>query len=251
MQRRDPFDWPLVASLLTALCYLAFGVCLWNARGRDVSRFIVLGANAVDRARLPPHVAVLPDSKGYDGASFYRLALDPFTRRPTDFGITLDAPAYRQQRILYPFLVWCLSAGRHEWVPALMVWLNIAAVAGLSWSGASLARHFGRHALWGSLFSLYPGFLYSVSRDLCEPLACALGLAAIAAIVRRQPVAGAVLLSCAILTRETFLILAVAYAAVSLLSRVTLRVARASPFVFPLPFAVSAPCQPRPALLWG
>src|SRR5258707_10438508 len=163
--RRSPLDSPLIASLLTTLCYCTFVVCLWNARGRDVSRFIVLGANAVDRASVPGDVALLPDSNGYDGAAFYRLALDPFTRRATEFGITLDLPAYRQQRILYPLLVWCLSAGHHERVPAVLLWVNVAAVAGISWFGGSLARHFRRPALWGVVFSRYSCFLYSVSRD--------------------------------------------------------------------------------------
>ena len=38
-------------------------------------------------------------SDGYDGQFVYRLALDPFTHAVTAHGITLDNPAYRQQRI--------------------------------------------------------------------------------------------------------------------------------------------------------
>ncbi len=38
---------------------------------------------------------------GYDGQFVYRLALDPFTRAVTAHGMTLDLPAYRQQRIAH------------------------------------------------------------------------------------------------------------------------------------------------------
>ncbi len=251
MKSRLTLQSPAGAALLAFACTLAFVVALWNARDRDLSRFIVLGALTVDESRLPRDVAVLPDSVGYDGTAFYRLALDPFTRKGTDFGIPLDMPAYRHQRILYPLLVWTLSLGQSGAVPAMLVFVNLVAIAALGFAGASLARHFGQAPLFGALVAFYPGFLYSVSRDLCEPVACAFALAAIVAVVKQRYVAGAVLLSCAILTRETFVIVAAACALAWLLGRVRGVAPRIAPVVFMLPLVVFAIWQLVLTVNWG
>jgi hypothetical protein len=236
---------PVIAAAISAVLSIGFVLGVWNTRDRDVTRFIVAGANAVDRTRLPPGIALVPDSVGYDGTAFYRLALDPFTSEVTDFGITLDMPAYRQQRILYPLLVWALSGGRPAAIPTMLVVVNVLALVALGFLGALLAQQLGRPALWGLLFPLYPGFLYSISRDLCEPLACAFALAAMVAVARRRPVLGATFLCCAVLTRETFLLLAVAYAVEYVWSR------RTAPVVFLAPLAIYAAWQLILAWNWG
>jgi hypothetical protein len=234
---------PLASATVTAVLALVFVLGVWNTRDRDVTRFIVAGANAVDRTRLPAGIALVPDSVGYDGTAFYRLALDPFTSSVTDFGIPLDMPAYRQQRILYPLLVWALSLGRPAAIPTMLVVVNVLALVALGFLGALLAQHLGRHALWGLLFPLYPGFLYSVSRDLCEPLACAFALAAMVCIASKRPRLGVTFLCCAVLTRETFLLLAVAYAVTYVRSRRT--------FVFLAPPVGYAVWQLVLAWNWG
>jgi len=203
---------PSIVATFAACAYLVFAIGLWNARGRDLSRFIVLGAQTVDETQLPAGVTVLPDSVGYDGTAFYRLALDPFTRTQTAFGIPLDMPAYRHQRIAYPLLTWALSLGQPSFVPLMLVVVNLLAIFLLGFFGASLSMHFGRNAWFGAIAAFYPGFLYSISRDLCEPLACAFALAALLATAKRRPLIAATMLTCAVLTRETFLILVIAYA---------------------------------------
>lgn len=237
-------DSPLAAAVVAVACYAAFVIGLWNTRDRDISRFIVLGSITTTAADLPRGVAILPDNWGYDGAAFYRLALDPFTNEQKDFGIWLDMPAYRHQRIGYPFIVWALSLGRPEAVPALLVLVNLGAIAFLGFCGALLARHAGVHALWGILFPLYPGFIHSVSRDLAEPVACAFALAAVVAIARQRHIAGSVLLCCAVLTRETFLLLVVAYGVQWIRRRSSIR-----PVVFIAPLLVYGVWQL--ALLWN
>ena len=241
---RAALNTPLAAAAIVGVLYGFFVIALWDARGRDISRFVVAGELGVDREQLPEGLTVLPNSAGYDGLSFYRLALNPFTGKQVDFGISLDTPAYRHQRIGYPLLVWLLSGGKPLLVPWTMVLVNYAALLVLAYAGALLSQHFGRHALWAVLIPLYPGFVHSISRDLSEPVACAFGLLAVLFAARSQYALCATFLTCAILTREPFLILAVALAIAHL---------RSQPrrYVFFIPIAVYALWQVILTLHWG
>lgn len=147
---------------------------------------------------------------GYDGMFYYRLALDPFTDQRTDFGITFDRPAYRQQRIVYPLLAWILSLGDARRVPWALVLVDLAGLFAVGWIGGALARAAGRHALWGLLFPAYPGFAITLARDLTEIVASAFLLAALLWLRRGHAVRAAGALSLAVLARETTILLALA-----------------------------------------
>jgi hypothetical protein len=248
--KRAPLDSPWVTAAATALLAIAFVIALWNARGRDITRFIVLGSDSVVTAEAPAGIAVLPGA-GYDGAAFYRLALDPFTGTRTAHGITLDNPAYRQQRIGYPLLVWLLSAGQAAAVPWLLVFVNVAALIALGGIGGYIARLGGAHAAWGLLVPLYPGFIYSLSRDLSEPLAAALGLGALLALLRRRDATAALLLTLAVLTRETALVIAGMAASWWLFLRLRRMPAPHRAVVFVLPAVVYAAWQAFLYTRWG
>ncbi len=104
----------LVAALTALIAYTVVFMALMRQRRQDISWFVVAGGSGVNARQIPPGLSIIPSVEGYDGLSFYRLALDPFTRRATDFGITLDTPPYRQQRLLYPVIVYLfLWAGRN------------------------------------------------------------------------------------------------------------------------------------------
>ena len=251
MSSRGTTTWIAITAGIALALYAAFVFFLWIAQKRDISRFIVLSATTVDTKNVPPGVAVSPDIAGYDGTAFYRLALDPFTHRLTAFGITLDAPAYRQQRILYPFLVWLCSLGRASLVPWALVLVNLAAIAALAAAGAQLSVAVGRHPLAGLAFALYPGFVYSVSRDLCEPTACAAGLGAMVAIAKRRYTLAAALLSAAVLARETLLLLAIACCAAYLWSRLRRRTPEYPLVLFAVPLAVYAAWELILRRVWG
>src|SRR5512133_3922867 len=104
------------AMLATALLYGALITFRLIALDGDVSSFIVAGSRF---ARVGPAagIYVLPDSDGYDGQFYYRLALEPFTDRQMKYGVAMDDPRYRQQRILYPLVVHLLSFGSDQMVP--------------------------------------------------------------------------------------------------------------------------------------
>lgn len=238
--------WIALTTIAAGLLYGVFVFLLWNAYHRDISKFIVISAKNVDARNVPPGITLRTDIEGYDGTAFYRLALDPFTRAATAYGITLDVPVYRQQRILYPLLAWLLAFGRAQNVPWTLVIVNLLAAAGLGAAGAALADAAGRHPLWGLLFPLYPGFIYSVSRDLAEALACAFAVAAIAAIARKRYVLAGIFLGCAVLTRETLLGLAIAWLIAWAWSRV-----RGGFVVFAIPAAAYATWQLILRAMWG
>jgi hypothetical protein len=201
------------AAAIIAACYGIFTFALWRARDRDISRFVVAGAG-VEAREVPPGLTVRSDIGGYDGVAFYRLAVNPFTRAKKAYGITLDNPPYRQQRIGYPLLVFLASLGNARAVPLMMVVVNLLALIVIAAIGGALAQEFGFSGLWGVAFALYPGFILTLSRDTSEIVACMFMLATSLALARQRFVAASILLTCATLTRETALLIAIALAIV-------------------------------------
>ncbi len=241
----------VLPGLVVALSYGAFVTALLRSRDGDISRFVVAGGPGVDPKGVPAGLTVRPELGGYDGVMFYRLALDPLTRRQTDYGITLDNPPYRQQRIGYSVLVWALCGGKPRLVPAALVVINGVALVAIAVIGGALSLHFGHAAMWGCLFALYPGFLLTLSRDTSEIVACAFMLAAALALCRERFVAAALLLSYAVLTRETALVIAFALAAAFAWGRIRHRAPRVRAITFLLPGIVYAAWQMTLAARWG
>jgi hypothetical protein len=234
-------DAPIYAALIAAALYALFAFGSWEFRHRDISAFVVAGGPGIDAAHAPRELTIFPS--GFDGMAFFQLALNPFSRSQSTHGLTLDNPPYRQQRIGYPLIVWLLSGfGNVRLVLWMLVIVNIIAAAVVGFSGGVLARQFGVHALWGVLFALYPGFLLSLSRDTCEIVACAFVLAGVAAT---RPALSALLMSCAVLTRETTLVIVAALAFEWLIRRTR-------PFVvWAIPAAVFALWQAYLGFVWG
>jgi hypothetical protein len=185
----DQLNSPLIVLLIVMVAYLLFIVArLANSEG-DPSYFVYAGRTFTDPAAVPQGLRVYPLFRrdGYDGQFYYRLALNPFTTERTDFGITIDNPAYRHQRIFYPLLTWMLSlGGRPTLVPITLIAVNFFALCAIGWIGAAYMRLLKQHALWGTAFAFSPNFLYSLSLDLTEILATCLVLAGLLAIRREK-----------------------------------------------------------------
>jgi hypothetical protein len=243
---RAALDSPFVVALIAAILYLPFVVASLRTRGNDVSRFVIASGSGVDASKVPPGLTVMPGSGGYDGVIFYRLALNPFTREATAHGITIDNPSYRQQRVGYPLLIRIASLGFVRAIPAVMLGLNVLAVLAIAATGAMIAGQFGHHAINGLLFALYPGFLLSMSRDTAEIVMVAFALAAFCAFNARRFMLSGVLLTYAVLTRETALTIAIALAIAYVIRRT-----RIAPITFALPIGVYAAWQLILAAQWG
>ncbi len=203
------FDSPLASSLMVAVLVslFLFGMLhrTWNP-----SDFIMAGDAFTDSARVPAGFTVFRSNSGFDGQFYYRLALNPFTSAVTDYGVTLDLPASRQQRILYPLLAWCLSIGNASYVPAALLLINFFSLCLMAWAGGALAQSMKQHALFGLLLPLYPGFLLTLRCDLAEILEVSLLLLSLLLLMRGRDKLATLFLVLAVSTKESALLLAVA-----------------------------------------
>jgi hypothetical protein len=186
------------------------------AAGGDVSRFLVAGERWTDPEKTPVPIETVP-GPGYDGQFFFRLALDPFARRAEANGITLDSPAYRQQRILYPLLARGLGIGSPRGILLAMIGVNLAALCCIGWLFGRIARSSRQHPAWGLLPALSGGLVLAFGRDLSEPVAAAALAASVFLAVSRRWALFSVALSLAILARESA-VLAVAGAGMALVA---------------------------------
>ncbi len=146
-----------------------------------------------------------PGNHGYDGQYYYRIAVAPL-------GTTrgLDRAAYRYLRIGYPALARVLSGGRTALVPAVLVLINIAAIALGTFACARLLRSHGSSPAYALLWALYAGQAAAFWRDLAEPTAMLLVAGALLAASAQRLVPAGVLFAAAALTKETALLFAVA-----------------------------------------
>jgi len=192
---------PAVIVFVGAVGFVALRLVI--AAHGHINRFVMASPPWSNAAKIPPSLKVIP--VGYDGQFYYRLALDPFNFHRTAFGITLDAP-FRLERIGYPALSWLVSFGRVGWVPVSLLIVNLAAVTGLGFIGGSFARSSGRHALWGLLLAVYFGYVFSLGRDLTEPVAAFMLLAGLLALRKDRPLLAAAFLAYAAISRETVMV---------------------------------------------
>lgn len=198
------YDRPLAAVALTAVLLLV----LLTARMVNVggpSGAPVAGGLLFVHEGHPKDLKVNEHSTGYDGQFVYRLALDPFSREETQYGITFDNPPYRQQRIALPVVAWAVHTTTRIPMSVTLLLVNALALLAAAWAAAVLARRMGRNALWGAAVALAPGLVVAICRDLTEPVAAAfLLLGLVAWTGRRTPLALAAFTVSA-LARETSL----------------------------------------------
>lgn len=199
---------PLLATLIVAVVYFIYLTILLIRFNFNPAYLISLGEKFADLKQLPNNLVVWKNY-GYDGQFYYRLALNPFTSKKEEFGITIDIPSYRQQRIIYPFLTWIFSLGQKDFVPAVLLLVNFAALLMIGFIGSHFAKSLNLHSLWGLIFVIHPGFPYILSRDLTEILQTFFLLSSLLFVKTHRYLSSALLLTLAILTRETALVVAV------------------------------------------
>ncbi len=208
----EKLDKPWITALLVGLFFVGFlGAYCAKRHDFQASQFVCAGIRYCDPAHTPSNLVIYPHD-GFDGQFFYRLALNPFTRQKTEYGITLDTPPYRQQRIFYPLLAFLLDLGNPMRAPRSLLLLNLLSIVGIAYLAALRAQERRLHALWGILAGLNPGAFFTLQRDTSELVSLFLALLALHLTQRGKYVASAGLLVCAMLTRETTLVVAGAIA---------------------------------------
>ena len=194
---------PLLFAVAVLAIYIAAIMPALLRQGFDTSVFIVAGDQHVDAAQLPSPIYVRPNSDGYDGQFYYRLALAPFDLRQLLDGIKVDAPAWRMKRMVYPVLAWALSLGQPRLVPLALLLINLAGIAAIALFAARLTRRLELPALVPFAIMLWPGFVVTLTHDTTEILSTAFLMAALDRYFAGRLVALAVLGAIATLTRET------------------------------------------------
>ena len=198
----------LVGALAGILGGLYTVALLYKVSG-DASRFVHAAPPWTDPARTPPSLTVGAAGTGFDGQFFYRIAVAPFSTAPVAGGVQFDIPALRAVRWAYGGLGYLFSAGQPGAVPWVLVIVSLLAMVAAGWIGGHLARDVGRPPIAGLVFALWPGFAYSLSLDTAELVTGAFLLGGLLAIRRREVGAAAILLSLAVLTRDTAVVVAV------------------------------------------
>ena len=201
-------DKTAVPMLITAVLYFLFLFFSFNQF--DPGTFPQAADYFADATLVPSNLLVLPDSTGYDGQFYYRIALNPLTREKVEFGIGIDSPRYRHQRIIYPLLGWLFSFGEPLLVVYSLIFANFFMLLLIGHFAGSYAQLAKRHAIWGLALSLYPGFIYTLSRDLVEITEAGILLAGLLFLEMKKESLASTFFSLAILAKETALLAAVA-----------------------------------------
>jgi hypothetical protein len=201
----------LVLALVTALYAL---LVFARADQFSVLWFVHIGKQSLGQGSSS-HVitpALHAQSKlGYDGQYYYFLARDP--RNARDY---MGARAgFVYSRPVYPALSRAASLGSARALPYAMLIINLLAVVvgTLAVGGWLLRRRLSPG--YALLYGLNPGLMFSVFRDLTEPLAfafVAVALFVMGSRLRFRLSTAAALFALAALTRETTLVFGVAAA---------------------------------------
>jgi len=244
-------DSPLLPLLIIALAVGIFVFVLLAKSNWHASSFVTAGDKFCDPNSVPRNLIVRRNSDGYDGQFYYRLGLDPFTSQRTDYGITLDMPSLRHQRILYPLLSSVLSLGHEPLVPVAMLLINVSALCLLGWLGGMYAQSLNQHSLWGILVPLYPGSLLTLTRDLVELSEINLLFVSLFLLRREKHATATLVLVLAVLAKETALIVAAAAALVYVGDRLLKQKPRVKWYYFAAPLATFCLWQLILAFIWG
>ena len=169
--------------------------------------------------RMPPppeldqseHLYKFRNSVGFDGQFYHDLAHDPALTHGT--APYIDAPRFRQRRILLPALVWAFAFDQQTWIDRSYFATMLAFLAaGVYWL-SRYALDLGRSAWWGLVYLAVPSTIISLDR-MTTDLALASLFVGFVYFTRRNSFRTLWLIgAAACLTRETGLCLVAGYVA--------------------------------------
>lgn len=201
--------WVALLAVLGAVALAGIWPLWWSHSNGDVTAVLGAGFDGPSRPLVEREVpeAIRFPGLGHDGQQFYAVARHPFD--PAAARDLLDSPAYRYRRILYPALAGALApdGGRP------LVWTLIGvSLAGVALGALAVALLPGAPRWLPLVVGITPGVGVACALSLCDALATGLALAAVAASQHRRWPLAVGLLTAAVLTRETLLLVALGLA---------------------------------------
>jgi hypothetical protein len=215
----------LRASLLVACAATVLAFCWQFAMvhltygGNWTSLFYIGEAS---RVPMPEELAGerlyrFPHVLGHDGRFYHLIAHDPLFRR--NFARDIDMPRVRYRRILVPGLAALLSFGRDNWVhPAFFAVILGFIFLGTFWLARWSMSH-GHSVYWGFLFLVTPATLSSFPLMLVDVALAALTIAVFWYTEQKSSVKLFIALACAVLARETGILVLIGFCAWLLFDR--------------------------------
>ena len=144
--------------------------------------------------------------EGYDGESVYLIA-----RYPASADQYIDRAPYRYQRILLPALARLLALGQVDFLPPVLLLLNLAALFAGTWALEKLLQQYQVSVWYASGYAFSVGIFGAARLSMTEPLAYGLVLFGILAAQRNRWLWSAVIFALAALAKETTLFFPAAY----------------------------------------
>jgi len=182
---------------------LTFGLA---TRTGSTSTLVHFAPPFTDASSVPDSIRVLPETRGYDGQFYYRLAESPLSTAQQAAGVQFDHPALRTTRIGYPMLAAAISSTPVSTVNAMLL-VNLISYGAIGVAGLSIADSAGRRPQFGLALLFVPAFVYGTTMSVTDTLAGALVLVGISLLLRTSCVPAAIAFSAAALTRETALLI--------------------------------------------
>lgn len=194
-----PWQLGITASLIALALFL---LLLFGKFGGNVSGFYRIGDRLGFSPLLNPAELIVMEGKaGNDGQQFLTLALDPFQRLPGT-SAALDNAHYRGKRLLYPLLAYILGLGQPPLILYSLALINVACLGILVWLLA-LWRRQGKRTIGALGMLCIPSVWIILSLATSDLLSSTLVVASLLAFGRERFALCALMLSLAVLTRET------------------------------------------------
>jgi hypothetical protein len=201
LSRLSSLRWKWLVLILICIIY----TITWKGFIKNyfpIKKNLLIGEQIVGRVspRIDPEI---PSESpwGYDSQFFWALAVDPMLR-DTSLRKSIDSPGYRSQRILLPFLTWCVVRDPAYIIYGLWSWICIGFIIGLI-AVVKLCRFFQIPSLIPTIFfASNPGVVLAFIHPMSDTMASGLFLMGLAYWLKDQKWFAALFFVLACMTRE-------------------------------------------------
>lgn len=182
---------------------------MWSLTYGSTDAVLGVGVDGISRATIIEEIPDLHlvDDVGHDGQQYYVIARHPFD--PKSAAPSLDRAEYRYRRIVFPLVAGLLAPDGGRGLIAAFALLSLLGVSLGAWALSGLAAA----PRWLPLsLAVTPAVITSLTLSLADALATGIALGAVLAAERRRLALALIAVTVAVLTRETFILVAIGLA---------------------------------------